>query len=131
MVITLALLAANAINLVRQDAAQSNVYLSEVRAMADAAASLPDTNGDGEIILMTQDPYILRYVGLRSVMFPYEDRDTIFEVARRYHVDYLLMPPNRPSLNALAAGAETDPRFVHTRNVPGTNFVFFAVRGDA
>ena len=53
---------------------------------------------------MSQDPYILRYVGIHSIMFPSEDRDKVIEIAHRYGVDYLLMPANRPALDPLLTG---------------------------
>lgn len=121
------LLAINAGYLVRSDAAAAASYLASVEQMATVARSLPDTNGDDEIILMTQDPYILRYVGIRSVMFPSEDRDTIIEVARRYGVDYLLFPANRPALDSLSLRQETDERFQPAGDVPGTQFVFYRI----
>lgn len=120
-------LTVNAVQLVRTDAAASAAYLAEVERAAAVARTLPDTNGDGDLILMTQDPFILRYVGFRSIMYPYEDRDTIHAVALRYGVDYLLMPANRPSLNALYDGEDADPRFVLTADVPRTPFRFYRV----
>ncbi len=102
MVLVIALAGADAFDAVRLDAQQADSYLAIIEQMAAQARALPDTNGDGKIILMTQDPYILRYVGLQSVMFPDEDRDTVISIARRYGVDYLLMPPNRPSLDRSA-----------------------------
>jgi hypothetical protein len=127
MALLLALLGANAVDLVRSDARFAGDYLASVERMASVARALPDTNDDGEIILMTQDPYILRYAGIRSVMFPAEDRETIIEVARRYDVDYLLMPAARPSLDPLYIGEETDSRFEIAGDVPGTQFVFYRI----
>lgn len=131
LLLTLALLALNAVQRVRTDARDAATYLGTIEQMAAVARTLPDTNGDGDLILMTQDPYILRYVGLRSVIFPYEDRDIIAEVARRYHVDYLLMPPNRPSLDPLLTGAAADPRFQPVADVPGTQYTFFTAGSAA
>jgi hypothetical protein len=127
MVLLIGLLGANAAYLVRNDANFAGGYLARIERMASVAQTLPDTNGDGEIILMAQDPYILRYAGIRSVMFPMEDRETIIEVVERYEVDYLLMPAARPALDPLYVGEETDPRFVPTAEVPGTEFVFYSV----
>lgn len=118
-------MAANAVELVRADARAAGAYLDTMQRVAAGARAMPDTNGDGEIILMAQDPFMLRFVGIRSVMLPMEDRDTILEVARRYGVDYLMMPPDRPSLDPLYAGTESDPRFVAVANVSGTNVVLY------
>jgi 4-amino-4-deoxy-L-arabinose transferase-like glycosyltransferase len=127
MVLFVGLLGVNAVYLVRNDARFANDYLASIERMASIARTLPDTNDDGEIILMTQDPFILRYAGIRSLMFPSEDRDTIIEVARRYGVDYLLMPAARPALDPLYLGDETDSRFVTTAEIPGTQYVFYGL----
>jgi hypothetical protein len=128
MVIVIALAGADAFDAVRLDMQTADGYLAIVEQMAARAHTLPDTNGDGKIILMTQDPYILRYVGLQSVMFPDEDRDTVIAVAQRYGVDYLLMPPNRPALDPLMTDQGVDPRFVPVADVPGTTYVFYALQ---
>ncbi len=130
MILVVALLAADAFDAVRLDAQSADSYLASIETMAAQAHMLPDTNGDGKIILMTQDPYILRYVGLQSVMFPSEDRNTTITITRRYGVDYLLMPANRPPLDALLDGSAVDPRFVPVKAVPGTPYVFYAVEDD-
>jgi hypothetical protein len=127
MALIVIVLAVNAVQLVRTDSAASAAYLAGVERAARVAQSLPDTNGDDDIILMTQDPFIIRYVGFRSIMYPYEDRDTIHAAALRYGVDYLLMPANRPSLNALYDGEDADPRFIFAADVPGTPFRFYRV----
>lgn len=127
MVLLVGLLGINAAYLVRGDATTAASYLASVEQMAAVAETLPDTNGDGTIILMTQDPFILRYVGIQSVMYPAEDRDTIIEVARRYGVDYLLMPAARAALDPLYVQQDHDPRFVAAAEVPGTQFVFYRI----
>jgi len=130
MALVIGLLAANAIDAVRLDAQSADTYLISIETMAAQARALPDSNGDGEIILMTQDPYILRYVGLRSIMFPSEDRDTTISIAHRYGVDYLLMHANRPPLDALLDGSAVDARFVAVKAVPGTPYIFYAIEDD-
>jgi hypothetical protein len=131
MLLTVGFLTANAVELVRADANFARAYLGRVQAMAEVAATLPDRTGDGQLVLMTQDPFMLRYVGLSSVLFPSDDRDTVLEVAERYGVDYLLMPPDRESLNAIYLRTETDPRLTLVADVPGTEYVFYAIRSDA
>jgi hypothetical protein len=79
---------------------------------------LPDTNNDGQLILMTQDNFMLRFLGVRSVMIPNEDRDTVLEVAQRYAVDYILMPAGRPAVDTIYVGTETDLRFVQVLDMP-------------
>jgi len=117
---TLGLMTANAVEMMRSDITFTNNYLTEMKKVVKVVNSLPDTNGDGEIVMMAQDQFMLRFLGVRSVMIPMEDRDRVLEVARRYHIDYLMMPPARPSLDPLYNKDETDPRFVYVCDVPGT-----------
>lgn len=124
MALALGLLAFFAADLVRLDGAQAEAYLASMRQMAAQAQTLPDTNGDGELRFMAQDPFMLRFVGLRSIMYPNEDLDTTIEIARRYGIDYLLFPADRPQLAAIQAGSETDPRLTEAGRVAGTNFSF-------
>ncbi|MCZ2096449.1 MAG: glycosyltransferase family 39 protein [Anaerolineae bacterium] len=131
VLLTLAFMTANAVELTRADIRFNTAYLREMEKVRDAALALPDANGDGEIILMAQDPFMLRFLGLRSVMIPMEDRATVLEVARRYGADYLMMPPARPSLDPLYSGEETDPRFVLAAEVPGTAIELYGFDFDA
>ncbi len=130
MVLAVGFTGANAVELVRADARFTNTYLDSMRLVAAAAEALPDTNGDGQIILMAQDPFMLKFVGVSAVMIPYEDRDTILMVAKRYGVDYLMMPPDRPSLDGVFTGDETDSRFVRVQAVPKTNAVLYGFNFD-
>ena len=131
MLLGLIFLGANAVELVRADMRFLHTYLQYMDATVQQVHTLPDTNGDGEIILMAQDPFMLRFFGVRSVIMPMEGRDTILEVARRYEVDYLMMPPDRPSLDPLYLGTETDTRFVHVADVAGTNVQLYGFDFDA
>lgn len=124
MALSVTLLAAGAFDLVRQDGAFAQNYLRAMQTMAAEARNLPDVNGDGELIFMAQDQFMLRFVGLRSIMYPHEDLDTTLDVAERYGVDYLLFPADRPQLAAIQAGTATDPRLIPAGEVAGTNFSF-------
>jgi hypothetical protein len=123
-----ALLSLNAFQLVRTDQRAALAYLADIERVAAAARALPDTNGDGEIILMTQDPYILAYVGLRTIMYPSEPLTVIHEVARRYGVDYLLMPAARPALDPLYLRQAAADSFVFVGDLPGTQYEFWRVQ---
>ncbi len=130
MLLIVLVIAANAFQFVRTDARLTAAYLASVEQVAAAVERLPDRTGDGEIRLMTQDPFMLRFVGLRSVMFPSEPREVILDVARRYRIDYLLLPAARAALDDLLLDAGSDPRFLRVHEVPGTQFVFFALAQD-
>ncbi len=127
MALATGLMALNAVELVRADIRFTDTYLETMQKVVTAARTLPDTNGDGQIILMSQDPFMLGFLGVKSVMIPAEDRETVLKVAQRYHVDYLLMPPDRPSLDPLYSGEETDPRFVAVKPVVGTPMVLYSL----
>lgn len=131
MLLALAFTGANAVELVRADATFTNNYLRYIAATVETANALPDTNGDGEIVLMAQDPFMLGFFGMRAMMIPMEDRETILEVAARYGADYLMMPPDRPSLDPLYTRAEADPRFIFAAAVPGYNVELFGFAPDA
>lgn len=127
MGLSASLLTFAAFDLVRLDAATANGYLASIQTMRDAARELPDVSGDGELTLMTQDPYILSYVGIPSLMYPFEDRALVHEIALRYGVDYLLMPSARPALDGLLNEETADPRFTFTADVTGTPYRFYRV----
>jgi len=129
--IAIAFMSANAVELVRADARAVNTYLSTAQQLSEIAHTLPDRNGDGQIVLMTQDPFMLRFVGIRSVMYPMEDRETVIEVANRYWVDYLLMPAARPSLDPIFFDTEQDARFTFVQRVPATNMQFYSLNVDS
>jgi hypothetical protein len=120
MILVLMLMTVDAVELTRADIQKTNSFLATMRRVAQTVKALPDTNHDGEIVLMTQDPFIMGFLGLRSVIIPMENRATILEVAQRYGVDYLMMPPDRPALDPIYNHNETDPRFVAVTSIPGT-----------
>lgn len=119
------LMLANAFYLTWQDftlARRFNQSVIDLKPVLDAAG---DINGDGEIIVMTQDPYILNYHGYRALMIPSDPRDMILEAAYRYQVDYIILPAARPALDPLMQGDERDPRL---RWMPATaNYQLLAV----
>lgn len=121
---------ANALELVRADAGFTRLFMDANREIAQAARAMPDTNGDGEIILMAQDPFMLSFFGVQSVVIPTEDRATILEIGQRYGVDYLLMPPDRPSLDPIFYGGEFDPRFPVAAPITGTDYTLYHLNAD-
>jgi len=100
----------NAIEVVRADFATARRYNDSIADLGIVLNELGDQNDDGRIIVMTQDPYILTYHGFPALMLPSDDRDMILDAARRYDADYILLPADRPALDALYDGVETDPR---------------------
>jgi hypothetical protein len=125
MGIVIALMTANAVETMRADIRFTNNYLDIMEKVADTLNTLPDANGDGDIALMAQDPFMVNFLGIKAVAIPMEDRDTVLAVARRYGADYLLMPPARPSLDPLYEGTETDPRFVRVVEICCAGMVIY------
>ena len=108
-----ALLAFNAVDTVRQEAQLARAFNDGVAELAAELRTLPDLSGEGELVFMTQDPFILSLHGLSSVVFPFEDRETILAVAQRYGVDYMILPAARPALDDLYGVARgSDPRLI-------------------
>jgi hypothetical protein len=70
-----------------------------------------------EIVMMTRYPWQFNYLtGFKAVMVPNNDLDTIYEVAKKYNANYLLLPvPERECLMNILNGDTEDPRFVFTR----------------
>jgi 4-amino-4-deoxy-L-arabinose transferase-like glycosyltransferase len=112
MILTCLLLAQAMAAATLADIRLNNNFLAFVQDTAAILETLPDTNGDGEIIVMTQDPFIMRFVGFRALQIPMEDRDTVIEVAERYQADYIFFPAGRPALDLIHNGQESDRRFV-------------------
>jgi len=103
-----------------EDVRFTNNYVNFLEQIDNTLQTLPDTNGDGNLIIMTQDPFALRYIGYQSVQIPMESREKILEVAQRYNVDYILFPPARPSLDPIYTGDESDNRFIFAADVNQT-----------
>jgi hypothetical protein len=131
MILTCGFLAANAFELVRSDGRFTNAYMRTMEQVAMTALDLPDTNNDGQIVLMAQDQFMLRFWGVSSIMLPMESRETILDVAQRYGADYVMMPPDRPALDPLYDGTENDPRFTVAARVPGTVVELYGFNFDA
>lgn len=106
------LLLQSSIMLVAHDIQFTATYLATMQRVQATLNTLPDTNDDDKLIIMAQDPFMLRYLGFQAVQIPMEDRATILAVAERYQVDYVLFPPARPALDGIYEGTETDARFI-------------------
>lgn len=108
--VMLALMFMNTIDLLRGEFALLKSFDDSIIALSERLQELGDFNGDGEIVVMSQDPYIMDYHGYRGIMIPSDSREMILEAAYRYQVDYILLPSARESLDSLYDGTQTDPR---------------------
>lgn len=128
--IALMLMMANSYDLVRQETAFINAYYANIEQLIAELETLPDLTGDQELRLMSQDPYVLSYYGYASIMTPLATRDQTLDLARRYEIDYMLMPAARPALDALYQAGARDPRFERVRVIErndGRTFELYAI----
>ena len=125
--LTCAMLLADGLVLVKNDFALTAGYLADMQAVAGVLRATGDANGDGEIIVMAEDPFILNYLGFRALMTPNDDLDTTLFVAQRYGVDYLLMPTDRAALRPIFIGKRSDPRLTLAATVPGQAIALYRV----
>ncbi|MCB9133800.1 MAG: hypothetical protein H6636_00125 [Anaerolineales bacterium] len=108
--------------------------------IAQAMAALTETIHDkvepreqNEIILMTRNPWEVNLsTEYRAVMIPYENLDVIYQVAQRYHANYLLLPaPSRPALDNFRETSQDNARFQFIVAVPKTNLKIYRIVSDA
>ena len=120
LVIGLALfwLAAESVVQVRQESAFADRYHRSIGVAVAALDELPDLTGDGVKRVMTQDPYVFSHFGYQSIMMPQASREGALDLARRYAIDYLLLPAGRPSLDPLYLEREEDDRFALVAHLP-------------
>jgi len=81
-----------------------------------------EAESDPQARVMINDPAMLYYYGRRPcVVIPNGELDTVIEVMRRYHVQFLVLDENNPTLHDLYADPGRDPRLelVQTFQEPG------------
>lgn len=110
--VLLTLLLFSSYQFVRDETAFADRYYDSIGVVVDTLDELPDRTGDDIVRVMAQDPFVFSYFGYESIMMPLASREDTLELARRYEIDYLMMPPGRPALDPLYLGQESDDRFV-------------------
>lgn len=89
-------------------------YLTEIKSVI-----LHDSPNDEDIVLMTRAPWEANQTtGFKAVQIPEGGPDLIYEVARRYDVDYLLAPFGLKHFADVYTGAVDDERFVLVKEFP-------------
>ncbi len=111
LLISLVWLAWSSYDLVKRETVLADRFYASMQVLLDRLETLPDQTGDGELRLMSQDPYILSALGYSSVVTPLASREDTLDLARQFEIDYLLLPAARPALDPLYLGSESDPRF--------------------
>jgi hypothetical protein len=89
-----------------------------------------DARGQGlaaqDAIIMARDVWDLHEAtGLRAVMIPNNDLETIMAVASHYGADYMLLPAPRPALVDIYHMTTPDPRLTFVADVPDTDWRLF------
>lgn len=117
--LVVAIMGANSFDLIRtttQHANNAHAFTQEIVAVVQ---TLPDMTGDGEVRLMTQDPFTLSYYGVRSVFVPMASIEDTFFLADYYGIDYLLLPASRPLLDPIMRGEASHPRLERVATLRG------------
>lgn len=128
IVITLALLLANAVELTRADFKVNNTQLDVFKDVKIELDRL-QAGEDREIIVMTRDPWSLnRVTGYRAVMVPNEPLNVILEVADRYGVTHLLAPVPRDAITRIDRGDARDPRLERVAELPDYGLHIYRIR---
>jgi hypothetical protein len=77
-------------------------------------------------VIMARDVWdVHEGTGLRAVMIPNNDLDTILKVADHYGADYMLLPAPRKALEDIYMGTTPDSRFVSLGAIEGTDWVLY------
>jgi len=100
---------------------------SELKLIASAIETRHKS--DDEIVIMTRNPWELNYTTKhRALMIPNNGLETIYNMATRYKVNYLILPAPRVALQEIYAGEIQDSRFEFMANVEGTDFKIFKIK---
>jgi hypothetical protein len=79
-----------------------------------------------QVVIMARDVWdVYEATGLKTIMIPNNDLDTIMFVARHYNVGYMLLPAPRKALEDIYMGTTPDARFSFLGRVPDTDLVVF------
>ncbi len=113
------MMAVDGLVLIKDDFALGHAYRNFSTEVAEAMREAGDVNGDGEIVVMSVDPFIWDYFDFRALITPADDLDTILRVAARYRADYLFVSTIRSALAPIYRGTQTDPRLVLVQDFPG------------
>jgi len=115
----------SSVRVVQEATIFADTYYASIEKLVETLETLPDVTGDGEIRIMSQDPYVMSTYSYKSIMTPLASREDTIDLADRYRIDYILMPPGRPALDPLYLQEETDPRFILSAHIADAGTVPF------
>ena len=128
VILAVLLMTANSYDVLRLETQRADDFYANMQLTVNRINTLPDVTGDDEIRVMTQDPYVMSYYGISSVMTPLTtSREDVLEVAIQYNIDYLLMPAARPALDDLFQQNEIDERFVFVDSINNNARLLFEI----
>jgi 4-amino-4-deoxy-L-arabinose transferase-like glycosyltransferase len=116
----------------------SAVYYSDMYDKYRAVESLivddaaeAGVSKDG-IVMMARDVWdFYEATGIKTVMIPNNDLQTILFIAQHYHVRYMLLPAPRPALDDIFMGTTPDAHFAYVGTVAGTHWRVFRLQFGA
>jgi hypothetical protein len=80
-------------------------------------------------VLMGRDVWdVYEGTGLRAVMIPNNDLDTILQVAAHYGAEYLLLPAPRKALEDIYMGTTPDARITFLAGIGGTDWKIYRLQ---
>lgn len=128
VVVSVLLMCANSFDVVRLETQRANQFYANMHRLTDTIKSLDDLTGDGDIRVMSQDPFPMSYFGVSSVMTPLtSSRDDVLIIANQYDIDYLILPAARPALDDLYQQREIDERFVYVTSISNTTRTLYEI----
>ncbi len=105
----------------------NNVY-DEYKTVRSAILQDAQSKGEnhGDITVLARDTWdVNEGTGLKTVMVPNNDINTILFVAQHYNAHYLLLPAERPQLNKIYTGSGPDPRFHFVAAIPNSELKIY------
>jgi hypothetical protein len=102
----------------------------DVRSMILNDVKLRGDNPDKATVLARDTWDVYEGTGLKSVMVPNNDLDTIVFVAQHYGAHYILLPAKRPQLEKIYTNVTPDPRFRLLASVPESELRLYWIDFD-
>ncbi len=118
-----------------QGNAQSTLYYNGIYVQYKTVQSviLTDASEQGisseNIVVMSRNTWdVYEGTGFKSIMVPNNDLETIYEVAKHYSAEYILLPAPRKALDGIYSGSQPDPRFILIGQIAGSDWKIFRIK---
>ena len=81
------------------------------------------------IVIMTRDPWeVYHSTRYKAIQIPNESLEIIYQVARKFGANYLLLPAPREALEPIYWGESPDDRFQLVAEIPNSRLKLFRIR---